>query len=248
MRLAAHKEGKLFFLCGNNVLVTGYDDPVLDLMIDLQPVMSVGRHIQKNGRIMRPSQGKTHGLSLDFGGNILRNGPIDAPFVPDKRGKSNRTGDAPVKICQFCNAYNYTIARFCVFCGGEFIFETKLTSTASTANVMLGDIPEVKAFEVDHVSYTRHEKLNMPPSIKVIYSCTLNEGHTKSHRQFSEYVCIEHPGGIAKKAQSWWMQRHVSCPPASTDAVLQRSNELKKPRIIRVHVNLKYPAILGYEF
>ena len=248
--LAAHKEGKVFFLIGNNIFVAGYDDPILDLMIDLQPVMSVGKHVQKNGRLMRPciETGKTFGLGLDFGGNIRRNGPIDAPYIPDKRGKSNRTGDAPVKICDFCNAYNYTIARFCVHCGGEFIFETKLTSTASTVNAMIGDLPDIKTFEVDHVSYTRHEKLNMPASVKVVYSCTIKEGQKKSHRQFSEYVCIEHPGGIAKKAQNWWMQRHPSCPPASTDAVLQRSNELKKPRMIRVHVNRKYPEILGYEF
>lgn len=237
------RAGQVRAICGQRILTTGFNHRPCDLLIDMQPTESVGQHSQKGGRIMRPSPetNKKDGLWLDFGGNIWRNGPIDNPFIPcPVTGK--RTGDVPLKICPACSTYNYTIVKFCINpkCRYEFIFETKLTATSSTASAMIGVTPVIEVFDVDHVSYIRHETSGKPPSVKVTYMCGV--------KRFHEFVCIEHGGFPAKRAQAWWMQRHASTPPTTTEEVLRLSRELRKPQTIKVHTNLQYPQILDYGY
>ena len=65
---------------------------------------------------------------------------------------------------------------------------------------------------------------------------------------FSEWVCFEHNGFALHKAKDWWKQRHLSEPPLTTYEALQKTNELRIPTKIKVHTNLAYPEVLGYEY
>lgn len=241
-RLDLFTAGKVNMIVGNKILTTGFNHPPIDMIIDLQPTESVGNHVQKIGRGLRPSPAthKENCLVFDFGGNIARNGPVDCPYVPIPGG-GKRTGDIPLKVCPSCNTYNYTIARFCSFCNFEFIFEIKLTSTASVDNPMQGVDPVVETFPVDHVSYINHPKEGLPPSLKVVYTC--------GKRQFMEFISIESSQAYARKcAQQWWMQRHSSTPPLTTQAIISMSSQLRVPKNIRVQTNLKYPKVQSCEY
>ena len=252
--IKAFKRGELRALVNNNVLTTGFDYPPIDLIIMLRPTMSPGLWVQMLGRGTRPWAGgyldigngeqvyiegpKHNCLVLDFAGNTRRLGPINDPVIPKR--KSGLPGDAPVKICEACGVYNHTSARFCVNCGTEFIFETKIDAHAATEELLRSDLPVVETFEVDRVFYHRHGKEGSPPMIKVQYYCGM--------RMFNEFVCLEHPGFAAKKARDWWRQRHWGEPPATTDEALRYLSELRVPRRVRVWVNKKYPEILGHEY
>ena len=237
-RIRAHKQGDLRALIGFKVLTTGYDNPAIDMIVDLYPTMSPGMHVQKLGRLTRPFPGKKNGLVLDFGKNTLRNGPINDPRIPRKKGKA--TGDAPVKICEACGTYNHASVRFCINCNYEFIFQTKIIKTASSLELIKSDAPIIEYFNVDKVLYTRHSKAGSPLMIKVSYYCGL--------QKFDEFVCLEHSKFAAKRSRDWWRQRHNSEPPTTTEAALQIISLLRVPKKIRVWVNKQFPEVLNCEF
>ena len=84
----------LKYLCNVNVLTTGFDAPNVDCVTMLRPTLSPGLYYQMVGRGFRLCTGKADCLVLDFGGNVLRHGPVDAIRVTEV---NNGNGDAPAK-------------------------------------------------------------------------------------------------------------------------------------------------------
>lgn len=241
------KNGLARCLVNNGKLTTGFDHPPIDLIGMLRHTMSPGLWVQMLGRGTRPSPAtqKENCLVLDFAKNTPRLGPINDPVKPRKAGKG--TGDAPVKICDTCGAYNHAGARFCCSCNEPFSFTSKLFTTAGTDVLIKSDLPQIEFYKVDKIIYNLHEKkdkqsgqLLAPPSIKVSYFSGL--------RMFNEWVCLEHSGLPGKKARDWWRQRHNEEPPATTWQALQKVKELRTPTQIKVWVNKKYPEILNAEW
>lgn len=237
--IRAFKNDEIRALVNNNKFTTGFDCPQIDLIGMLRATMSPGLWVQMLGRGTRPADGKDNCLVLDFAGNTKRLGPINDPVKPRKPGKGG-PGDAPVRICENCGVYNHASARWCINCGIEFKFETKIFKHAGTEALLRSDSPIVEYFNVQKVIYNLHEKENKPPSIKVNYFCGL--------QMFTEWVCLEHPGLTGKRARDWWRERHIEEPPITTYEALRRTKELRVPSKIRVWINKPYPEILGYEY
>lgn len=233
--------GKLRAVTNNNVLTTGIDYPAIDLIAALRPTQSSLLHVQMLGRGMRPSlpTGKVNCLCLDFAGNTARCGPVDDPNIPG-RPRPNGTHDAPVKICDVCNAYNHASARFCDVCASEFPTVEKLSSSASTHDVMTADIPVIETFDVTNVLYANHLSKANNHSIKVTYFAGI--------RAFYEYIQIGATGYQGHKASMWWKQRHYIDPPETVEDALRFTSELRVPTRIRVWVNKQYPEVLSHEW
>lgn len=125
------KSGEFRALTNNNVLTTGFDHPMLDLIIMLRPTASAVLWVQMLGRGTRPVYAEGFDLStqegrlqaiaaspkqncmvLDFSGNTRRLGPINDPVKPKRPGEKG-SGTAPVKECPECMSYNHASARFC---------------------------------------------------------------------------------------------------------------------------------------
>ena len=83
----------LKYLCNVNVLTTGFDAPNIDCVVLLRPTMSPGLYYQMVGRGFRLYPGKQNCLVLDFGGNLLRHGPVDQ--VQPRSRDANGNGPAP---------------------------------------------------------------------------------------------------------------------------------------------------------
>ena len=77
--LSRFKSGSLKRLCNCDVLTTGFDAPGIDAIAVLRATASPGLFAQICGRGLRTSPNKTNCLILDFGSNVKRHGPIDAP-------------------------------------------------------------------------------------------------------------------------------------------------------------------------
>ena len=75
--LGRFKAGELKYLCNVNVLTTGFDAPHIDCVALVRPTMSPGLYYQMVGRGFRLHPSKQNCLVLDFGGNVLRHGPVD---------------------------------------------------------------------------------------------------------------------------------------------------------------------------
>lgn len=256
--IARFKSGEIRALINADILTTGFDFPALDCIILLRPTDSPGLHVQILGRGTRPfyapgfdlntiegrldamaASYKQNCLVLDFAGNTMRLGPINDPRIPRKKG--DKPGDIPVKVCASCGCMNHISARFCIACDAEFTFQEKISAQASTVALIIRDEPQVELFNVDRVTYAKHQKPGGIPSLKVSYFCGI--------RRFTEYVCLEHHGNsIQHKAHEWWRERDPNPPPPTIDFAIQWVNNLDVPNQIRVWVNQKHPRILAYLF
>ncbi len=87
--LGRFKAGDLKYLANVNVLTTGFDAPNIDCIALLRPTMSPGLFYQMCGRGFRLFSGKLDCLVLDFGGNVLRHGPVDQIRIREVAGNGN---------------------------------------------------------------------------------------------------------------------------------------------------------------
>jgi DNA repair protein RadD len=252
------KAGKYRVAVNNNVLTTGFDHPGIDLILMLRPTASAVLWVQMLGRGTRPLYAKGYDLStiegrleaiqqggkhdclvLDYAGNTRKLGPINDPVIPNRKGEKG--GEAPVKCCEACDTYNHASARQCIYCGAEFLIQTKLKAAASTQAIVKTDMPVVETFKVDHITCTKHVKGDSE-MMKVTYYC--------AYKMFTEYVAPDHEKhNMRAKARAWWKQRSDTTMPPDTDTLLALVNtSLRAPTHLRVWTNQKYPEILAVCF
>ncbi|OHB60774.1 MAG: hypothetical protein A2Y12_07005 [Planctomycetes bacterium GWF2_42_9] len=242
------RSGKLKYLCNVNVLTTGFDAPNIDCIAMLRPTMSPGLYYQMTGRGFRLHENKKDCLVLDFGGNILRHGPVDCLRVTDTAARGN--GDVPAKECPRCFEIIHAAYARCPSCGYEFPppEKTKHETTASTEGI-LSDQASVNEYDVQEVLYSVHTKkgakTESPQTMRVQYKIGFAS-------YISEWICFEHSGFARHKAEIWWKQRSTESVPDQSDlAVFFATNgRLREPIKIKVKSipGQKFDAIVSYQF
>jgi DNA repair protein RadD len=240
------KNGNLRCVVNNNILTTGFDHPSMDLIAMLRPTASTSLWVQMLGRGTRPSPetGKENCLVLDFAGNTKRLGPINDPVLPRKKG--TKEGTVPIRICDECGTYNHARAVKCICCGKEFPANSKITSKASSAELIkrtgAEEVPVLEKFAVSKAFYFRGVgTTSTKPFLKVNYACGV--------KMFTERVFLEADGGfLQRKANQWWFQRIATPRPKTVDEALQQISYLKVPRSITVWTNKRYPEVMSAEF
>lgn len=245
--LSRFRNGRLKHLVNVNVLTTGFDAPNIDCVALLRPTMSPGLYYQMVGRGFRLCEGKANCLVLDFGGNIMRHGPVDALRIkPQETG----SGDAPAKECPECNSVIHAAYTTCPDCGYEFPppEREKHDEKPSTAGILSGQVEDTE-YEVQDVAYSVHSKRGAPPNapktMRVDYIVGWN------HRK-SEWVCFEHTGYARGKAAHWWRDRSKILPVPTTAAeavALANCGALCETKRITVRSvsGEKYDTIINYE-
>ena len=213
--LERFKDGQLKYLVNVNVLTTGFDAPNIDCVALLRPTNSPGLYYQMVGRGFRLHPSKGNCLVLDFGGNILRHGPVDALQIKDR---TSGNGEAPAKECPQCQAVIHAAYSVCPECGHEFPppQREKHEREASTAGVLSGEVTESE-FAVMETHYSIHVKRDAPEdhprTMRVDYRVGFNDYR-------SEWVCFEHSGYARGKAEAWWRARsHEPVPMSADEAV-----------------------------
>lgn len=215
--LSRFRAGELQYLVNVNVLTTGFDAPNIDCVALVRPTMSPGLYYQMVGRGFRLHPGKQNCLVLDFGGNVLRHGPVDQVKVVERNGNGN--GEAPAKECPECQAVIAAGYSTCPDCGYEFPppERRKHEAKASAAGILSGEVTDAE-YEVHDITYSVHTKRdakdNDPKTLRVDYRLGLN------HWQ-SEWVCFEHTGYARQKAIAWWRQRSPDPVPDTAERAVE---------------------------
>lgn len=205
------QQSPLKYLCNVNVLTTGFDAPNVDCVVLLRPTLSAGLYYQMVGRGFRLHPGKVNCLVLDYGGNVLRHGPVDQLQVIEKRGDG--TGEAPAKECPTCRALIAPAYSNCPQCGHAFPppERKKHESQASKAGVLSGQVTDCE-YEVRDITYSVHTKKDAdesaPRTLRVDYRLGLDYW-------VSEWICFEHTGWARRKAEQWWKARSPDLVPDS---------------------------------
>jgi DNA repair protein RadD len=199
--IARFKKGELRYLVNVAVLTTGFDAPQVDCVALLRPTLSPGLYYQMVGRGFRLAPGKQDCLVLDFGGNVLRHGPVDALKIKETGAGE---GEAPAKECPQCQAVIAAGFATCPQCG--FVFpppeKDKHEREASSAGVLSGQVTTAE-FAVRDTFYAVHIKRGAPEApktLRVEYEIGLNSFK-------KEWVCFEHTGYARGKAEAWWRAR-----------------------------------------
>lgn len=241
------KDGKIKFLVNVNVLTTGFDAPNIDCVAILRPTMSPGLFYQCVGRGFRLFAGKKDCLILDFGGNVVRHGPVD--MIRIREANPNGNGESPAKECPACHALIHAAYSICPDCGYEFPKpdRTRHNASATTAGILSGQVT-VTEYPVRDVFYTVHIKQgaqdDAPKTMRVEYEVGWQH-------YYSEWICFEHTGWARKKAESWWRRRsNAPIPNTVREAVnMANAGALSETKSITVRnvTGEKYDRIIGYD-
>ena len=210
------RAGGLKYLCNVNVLTTGFDATCIDCVAIVRPTMSPGLYSQMVGRGFRLHPGKHDCLVLDFGGNVLRHGPVDALHFQDKR---QGHGPAPAKECANCGAVVAAGYSCCPVCGHPFPPPERQPhdAEASDAHVLSGAVTQTR-YAVRDVRYSEHIKRNAGVEVSRSLRVDYEVGEL---RPKSEWVCFEHQGFARQKAVTWWRRRSPDPVPDTVERALE---------------------------
>lgn len=235
------KSRKLQCICSCEVLTTGFDAPVVDVVALVRATLSPALYIQMVGRGTRIAEGKKDCRLLDYGGNIDRHGPIDAVRVKPKKG----TGDAPVKTCEACLAQCAAGCRVCPHCGKEFPppepkkkLEEKASEKAALSFLAKQEPP--RRDPVGRVEWHRHTKKDAPdapPTLRIDYYSPATGGLSFDKRIASEWKCFSHPegSGAHRGALAWWRDNVPGCrEPVSVDDAIDLLDMGYMPKVIAI--------------
>jgi DNA repair protein RadD len=244
--LGRFKRGELKYLCNVNVLTTGFDAPHIDCVALVRPTLSPGLYYQMVGRGFRLHPSKANCLVLDFGGNVLRHGPVDQIKI---KQRDLGLGTAPVKECPECLsiiAAGYTI---CPDCGYEFppSERSKHEAKATEAGILSGEVT-IEKHAVQDIFYSVHIKRgaghDAPKSMRVDYKIGW-------HRYQSEWVCFEHEGYARQKAVAWWKKRSRALVPDTAQEAVDIANNgglaLTTSITVRSVTGEEFPRIIDCE-
>lgn len=244
--LARFRSGQLKYLCNVNVLTTGFDAPHIDCVVLLRPTMSPGLYYQMVGRGFRLHPGKRDCLVLDFGGNVMRHGPVDDIHAATKR---RGQGQSPAKECPECLAVIAAGFAKCPQCGYEFPPSQPVEHDAEASGepILSGQVTLTK-HRVQDTYYCVHTKRNAPAdapkSMRVDYQVSLKD-------YVSEWICFEHTGYARQKAIAWWRERSPDpVPDTAVRAVeLAESGALAHTESITVRrvAGERYAQIVDYQ-
>lgn len=246
--VADFKSGKLRAIVNVGVLTTGFDAPQTDLVVLLRPTMSPGLYVQMVGRGLRLATGKKDALVLDFGGNVLRHGPIDQVKIKQP-GKKGEPGIVPARECPQCQELVGIMFRQCPSCGFEWVIldgEVGSKHDDKPAEAPILGTPKgspIERWGVNFTRYMRHDKPGKTSSLRVDYECGFQQ-------RVSEWVCFEHPAGSLprKKAEQWWIARGGALPvPETVDLAMvrQECGALREVATVTVDTRGEYPELRG---
>jgi len=257
--LRKYRKGEYRAVVNVNMLTTGLDIPEIDLIAHCRPTQSPVFHVQSNGRggrcvyapgydlnilaerLKARDEGKSHCLVLDFAGNTARLGPINDVYVKEP-GEKGGDGGPMVKECPECTTLNHLSAKECIACGYEFPRKEKITSIASSLDLIRTKKNLEQWVEVKDVSYSVHQKKGSKSCLRVSYNC--------GFMSFSKWVHLESYGYPRDAARAWvkFMYSGLGDMPSSLNDLWKDRHLLRVPSHIFVNQDGKYPEIKKYKF
>lgn len=112
--IKAHKAKEFLGLFNNNIFTTGYDDPLIEVVIIQRLTMNPNLLNQMIGRGSRFVKGiKEQFTIIDLSDNIKRLGKWHMPYPYSLHHKKAGGGLPILKKCPHCEGYNYATVKIC---------------------------------------------------------------------------------------------------------------------------------------
>jgi len=259
------------YLINIAVLTTGYDCPLIDMIVFMRPLKSPVLYIQCVGRGVRTvyadgydlstKQGRLDAIAngikpdcmvLDFGGVVDALGCIDQVEIRKVyKGESENDvkGDAITKTCPSCGATCNAGQKYCYECSYSFL-DASLENSASKKAVVSVDI-EPELYRVMGVNYVKHNKKVKKEDREkegfIEPKPTMRVEYVTMDGVFKEWVCFEHTGFALGKAKEWHKKRdEFSDMPETVDDAIEFG--YPEPEFVIVKKEGQFDKIIGVEF
>jgi DNA repair protein RadD len=249
------KAGTIRALTSVQVLGVGFNVPGVDLLAMLRPTLSSGLVVQQAGRASRPVypprfdpngadaverlaaiavSAKPTALVLDFAGNMMRHGPVDAIGVDNFNWKPREKSDEPrARVCPKCDSINPISKETCVDCGHVFV--KKVREANHDCRPVQAPLTTREWINVSRTEYRLHRKASdptAPPSLRAD-TCGL--------RWYSEWISLERTGFARQCAEDWWLvMGGFPLVPGTVADALKRIGELDRVVAIKVKQDGKW--------
>jgi DNA repair protein RadD len=141
-------EGMTKYMVNVGLCTTGYDFPLIDMVVLLRSTLSPALYVQMAGRGARAAQGKEYFTLLDYGNNMMRHGSLKNVNPPPRKGEPKKKEEdllPDLKVCRSCREIMEKDLMECPSCG--YIYEpppAKVTKVASAIDPMTGVQPHTK--------------------------------------------------------------------------------------------------------
>ena len=245
--IAAFRSGQVRCLVSANQLTTGFDVPQIDLIAVLRPTVSPSLHVQMLGRGTRPCPGKVDCLVLDFAHNIARLGPINDPFLKERKPKGELTEEEKQeekeeaellpRTCPNCGALLPPRTRSCPYCGyvaPQELDVSDLTGLTPLAYIKhTPTIPSSRVWQVSSFVAGKYQNKNTGMHmLRVRVGCTGNGADFNAHF-YLNFDSLRDP--VRFDAAKTWLQFGGLDPiPRTVSEAIARAKELKAPREIEL--------------
>lgn len=266
-----YKNYKIRCIVNNDILTTGFDHNGVDLIAVVRPTNSTSLWVQMLGRGTRPvyaggfdleslegrkaamfASGVHNCLVLDFAGNSLRLGAINAPVKPNppKRNKKAAVKDAPLKVCgnDECKTFVYATAKICDECGYEFPMSMLVKDTASTNDLVVEKEhePDIRRLRVTSVLFKKQQYYvgaMQCVNLHAVYNCG-------SSGKFEERLSFGKP---TERTKTWWqaVSNGAEMPSSADDFLTNSKAHIKQVAVIDVYMNKPKrtsPEVIRYGF
>ena len=166
--IKAFREGKIQGLISAEMLVKGFDVPDALCLVDARPYRQLMPQIQKIGRVMRSSPGKTFGLVLDHCGNMSRHWDALHQFWAhgvdtldesslEKIRSVNRKERKELKCFQ-CGFMMPMGSNTCPYCGAQIVRKSKVIAKPGKMVELVNVLDQVSDLwpHISRLAYDRH--------------------------------------------------------------------------------------------
>lgn len=241
------KTGKLRCVINVGVLTTGFNNPCCDLIALLTATKSTGLYVQMVGRGSRTYHGKEDCLLLDFGGNVLRHGPVDS-VSPKTTPGGDGTGKAMAKKCPQCDELVALASRYCPRCDFQFpeLPEARHGLKAYDGAVMEAQV-STTLIDITDIYYSRHKKEGSPDSLKIEFISHIKDDYgIKIEKVYPMWLCLDHNGFACEKGRS--VVRQFGGNAKNVTDALKECEYWKKPIKIKVKPSGRFYEVVGIKF
>jgi DNA repair protein RadD len=249
--LKAFEDGEINFLVNVGILTEGWDCPPVDLIILCRPTKSPALFVQMIGRGTRVFPGKKNLLILDMVNNFREHGDPANPVVKYK--KSDKTGEALIKVCPNCEEIISLMSKTCPFCG--YVFESEVVKTPEINKAPLMEEVRIvehkladKVLETLSFSVHTHEVRSVKNAGKKMSVLTI---YFKSGKAVSVYLDIEGQINQVNKHRAEMLWKYLtgnSDTPKTVHEMYQRKNEIRLPKKLTVNYKHKFNEINEFNY
>lgn len=224
------EHGATDILLNVELLTKGADFPCIDCIANYRPTESMRLWFQILGRGIRPFEGLTECLLLDFTGNLNKFGTLGNPIWKYFGSEKKKIGNAQ-KICPQCEESINIGTTECSECGYEFIqsdIERELRHEAEAdinTDMTKPHNPE-RYYTVTKILYSHHTSKSGGESLRVEYIA--------GKFSVSEYIPFGSQAPWAKHRCIKFIRPRSNLLPESIGEAMNLCNAWKKPKLIKV--------------